>query len=449
MKMRTCDVLIIGGGISGAALKFVLDRYTNVKRNILIEKNSRLAEENSHPLNNAQTSHDGGTETNYSLEHALDVKKAATAIRSYVVQKGKVGIYKKTHRMVLGVGAEEVQLLKQRFAVFKDHYPDLRLIQGDEIARVEPKVMEGRNSNEPVAALISAEGFAINYQRLAESFVCDSEALARDTKSPVLFNEKVERIFYDNGYFTVQTKENKFLARAVVFEAGSYSLLFAQELGYGKDYAILPVAGSFFSAGEFLRGKVYRVQIEGMPFAAIHADPDVLNQKDTRFGPTTKPLPLMERHKYKTFFDFIKLPLFTFRGFLSLCKILAQKQLVGYVIKNMIFDLPVIGKLLFLKEARVIVPTIRYRDLKLRRGVGGIRPQLVDLRTGELQMGDATIVGENCIFNTTPSPGASVCLANAKRDAEQVVKFLGIGFHFDKERFERDLGSYQTAPEEK
>ena len=101
--------------------------------------------------------------------------------------------------------------------------------------------------------------------------------------------------------------------------------------------------------------------------------------------------------------------------------------------------MPIIGPLLFLQEVKTIVPTVRYGDLKLRRGAGGIRPQIVDLRTGKLVMGDVPLVGETCIFTTTPSPGASVCLANAKRDVARLVSFLGEGYRFDREAFEKEL----------
>jgi malate dehydrogenase (quinone) len=148
----------------------------------------------------------------------------------------------------------------------------------------------------------------------------------------------------------------------------------------------------------------------------------------------------MERHQYKTFWDFLRLPMVSIRGLIVLLRILMNKRMFWYVIKNALYDVPLIGKLMFLKEARVIIPTIKYSDLKLRRGAGGIRPQIVNLKTGALEMGDKTIVEEGCIFNTTPSPGASVCLANAVRDAERVVSFFGGAYDFDRPGLERDLG---------
>lgn len=441
--MINVDVLIIGGGVTGTSLAYVLGQFTDVKNVVVLEKNGKVSMVNSHPLNNSQTSHDGGTETNYTLEHALKVKQAAIYLRSYVKSKKDDSLFCKTKRMVIGVGREEASKLSKRFREFSPHYPDITFVFGDTLRAIEPNVIENRNPSEPVVGIVSSEGYAIDYQKLSEHFAIDAE---KTGKVKILFNTKVLRVVknkqpvLDSKWF-VETNNGDFLAKVVVFAAGPYSLLFAQELGYGLDYGILPVAGSFFSAGNLLNNKVYRVQIEGRPFAEIHGDPDVLNSQVTRFGPTTKPLPLMERHQYETLFDFLKLPIVSWRGFKATFKIMRKNNLFKYVFVNMLYDIPVLGKLLFLREAKIIVPSLRYRDLELRRGVGGIRPQIVDLKTGELLMGDATIVGDNIIFNTTPSPGASVCLANAKRDAQKVMQFLENPDGFKIKSFEEDLSS--------
>ena len=52
--------------------------------------------------------------------------------------------------------------------------------------------------------------------------------------------------------------------------AGAHSLLFAKSLGYGLNYALLSVAGSFYFAPKLLKGKVYTVQRPKLPYAAIH-----------------------------------------------------------------------------------------------------------------------------------------------------------------------------------
>ena len=89
----------------------------------------------------------------------------------------------------------------------------------------------------------------------------------------------------------------KFTAEVAVVTSGPYSLYFAHEMGIGKDMAVLPVAGSFYKSRNMLNGKVYTVQIDGIPFAAIHGDPNVNDPSETRFGPTAKMLPLFEKRR--------------------------------------------------------------------------------------------------------------------------------------------------------
>jgi len=432
-----CEILVVGLGVSGGAFAWAL-KFTNVRSVVVVEKNSAPAMVNSSPMNNAQTSHEGDTETNYGLKKALAVRKAAMYLRRYVDSKNDRTLSRKTTRMVLASGAKKVAQLEERFREFGPHYPHLSLIGPAEIGNLEPKVMEGRRADVPVAALLSTEGYAINYQRLTEHFLQD--ALAHNPEMKVFFNTGVRSVKRENGTFVVETNHTTVRAKAVVFEAGAYSLHFAHKLGYGLQYAILSVAGSFYSGGRLLNGKVYQPQIENIPFAAIHGDADLLNPEDTRFGPTTKPLPLMERHQVRTSWDWLRMGLLSPRGVRALVKVLWKNKLLGYVLKNWVFDLPLIGKWFFLREVRPIIPTIRHRDLKLRRGAGGIRPQIIDLESGALIMGDATIVGDRCIFNTTPSPGASVCLVNAKRDVAAVAGFLGEACRFDAEAFEREVG---------
>ncbi|MEK7653802.1 MAG: FAD-dependent oxidoreductase [Patescibacteria group bacterium] len=437
--VETYDLVIVGAGITGTSVLYALSKASNVKKIAILEKYAGVALVNSHPLNNSQTSHDGSTETNYNLQHAMEVQRAAKLLRGYVEKSGKPGLFKKTHRMVLAVGETEVVMLRMRFEMFKNHYPDLRLIGPEELAVIEPKVMEGRPKHEPVCALISTEGYAVNYQATSQSFLNDAQTVNPDINfSPLTEVQKVSRDEY--GDYLVETNRGVFRTKFVEFAAGPYSLKFAHSLGYGKEYTILSVAGSFFTAKErMLNGKVYRCQKEEMPFAEIHGDPDVLNQQITRFGPTTKPILLMERHKYRTFADYARMGLFTIAGILSLIKITMKKRIFWYVVKNLFYEMPILGRWLFTKEVKKIIPTIQASDLEIRQGAGGVRPQIVDKRTGELQMGDKTIVGDNCIFNTTPSPGASVCLANAIRDAERIVKALGPDYHFDRAKLESEL----------
>jgi len=101
------DVIIVGAGVSGTALFYVLSKYTNVKRVALIEKYSTVAQVNSRLNNNSQTLHFGDIETNYSLEKAKSVKRAAEMVKKYVLKNDKEKkAHSKYHKMVLAVGDE-------------------------------------------------------------------------------------------------------------------------------------------------------------------------------------------------------------------------------------------------------------------------------------------------------------------------------------------------------
>jgi len=56
---HSCDVLIVGGGISGTALFYELAKYTNVQSLCLLEKYEALATLNSKGTSNSQTIHTG------------------------------------------------------------------------------------------------------------------------------------------------------------------------------------------------------------------------------------------------------------------------------------------------------------------------------------------------------------------------------------------------------
>jgi malate dehydrogenase (quinone) len=94
---------------------------------------------------------------------------------------------------------------------------------------------------------------------------------------------------------------------------------------------------------------------------------------------------------------------------------------------------------LFIKEVRKIVPSLKLNELHYANGIGGTRPQIVNNTTRKLEMGEAKLAGDNIIFNITPSPGASTCLGNAYSDTQEIMKFLGDKFKFNKEAFEKDL----------
>ena len=440
-KNNQYSVAILGGGVVGTAILYILSKYTTLKSIALFEKHTKVGQVNSNSRSNSQTLHFGDIETNYTLEKAKIVKEAAEMVVRYLerLKNEEYKIFLRGHKMALGVGKKEVNLLEKRFEEFKKLFPNLKKLGLREIAKVEPEVVRERNPKEPIIALYSKDGYTVDFGRLAESFLENSR---KETKKniDVFLDTKVKSIKKNKGIYEIRTNNRTIFAEVVVVALGAHSLLFAKSLDYGKEYLILPVAGNFYcSCRKILNGKVYTIQQEKLPFAAVHGDPVLGNTNETRFGPTAMVLPILERRSIATLPEFIKSAGIDFGAAASLVKIISDEEIFKFIVKNLIYDLPIIGKKLFLETVRKIVPTIEDNDCKFGKGLGGIRPQLVHKKEKRLLFGEAEIVGENIIFIVTPSPGATSCLKAAEKTAKKIMEFFDGTFKFDEKRFKNNF----------
>ena len=435
------EIIIVGGGVSGTALLYTLSKYSDVKNIGLIEKYQDLGMVNTASTMNSQTLHFGDIETNYTFEKAKKVKRSADMVKQYLEDEKLKDpgnkIFIKVNKMVLATGKEQVERLSERYKPFSQLFPNLRMIGKEEIGKVEPRILEGRDPDQELLALITQDGYTVDFGGLSHSFVKNAKELNPDLK--VYLSTRVLKIIREGDHFKLLTNKGEFEANAVLVAAGSHSLKMAKSLGYGKNYSILSMAGSFFIGPKVLNGKVYTMQVAKPPFAAIHGDPEVHNENVTRFGPTAKPIFLLERYNYSTFFEYWKTFGVGIRPILSILNIISDKVIFRYILRNGLYDFPAIGKRSFLKEIKKIVPNIKYSEIKFAKHIGGTRPQIINNSTRKLEMGEAKILGDKIIFNITPSPGASTCLGNAFEDTIRIMDFLGNRFSFDKERFENDL----------
>ena len=447
------EVLIVGGGVCGTALLFELARYTDIQRLMLVERYGQLAQVNSKATSNSQTIHCGDIETNYTLEKAIRVKRTAEMIVHYadlLDPDTRARCVFSTPKMVLAVGAAETAFLRQRFKDFSPHFPAMELLEKEQIEAGEPRVArrQGALRQEELVAIGIRNTFtAVDYEALAESFVDQArQAIGSNGRQLQLrLQTTVERIQPQNDQTFLVTlvpteggTAQTVRARHVVVNAGAHSLLMAQQLGHGLEYSCLPVAGSFYFTPDLLRGKVYTVQNDRLPFAAIHGDPDVRAPGQTRFGPTALLLPLLERYRPASFFEFLRVLRLDWAVLTVLWQLFRIADIRNYILKNLLFEVPWLRRRLFLRDARKIVPDMALDDLRFARGYGGVRPQLINKKEKRLMLGEARIdAGPGLVFNVTPSPGGTCCLGNAAQDLERIVERLGC--RFDRDRLEREL----------
>ncbi len=431
------QVTIIGGGISGAALLFMLSRYSDVESVTLFEKYDKPASLNSSAKANSQTLHIGDIETNYDLAKAKKVSASSSMVANFITHFG----YERTvgfrgTKMVLAVGNEEIERLRERYERFQALFPYLELWDAQTLSEIEPLLMKERK--EPVLALGAKDRITtVDYGRLSETFI---DLAAKEKCSVDLnFNTEVTAISKKWGKYLIHTNRGEFLSDMVIVNAGAHSLLLAHEMGYGKHYAMLPIGGSFYFADKALLGsKVYTMQNPKLPFAAVHADPDLTADWKTRFGPTAFAMPKLERYhdiEIRNLFEMLSLDRSVLEVYMDLMK---DEEIRDYILRNFVHELPGIGSSYFIEEAQKIIPSLRSDDIHYAQGYGGMRPQIIDKESKSLLLGEAKIdSGEGIIFNMTPSPGASSCLGNALDDAKRVCERLGKTLY--KQKIKKEL----------
>ena len=450
------EVLIVGGGVCGTALLFELARYTDLEHLTLVERYGRLAQVNSRATSNSQTIHCGDIETNYSLEKALQVKRTAEMIGRYAAllepETAERCVFH-TPKMVLAVGESQCAFLRERFERFAPHFPAMELLDAERIAAWEPAVagINGQPRAEQILAIgIRNTATAVDYEALSESFVEQAGlALARSgrrldlrlgTTVVAIQPEGPDPSAPESFLVEMRGPEGPMALRArhVVVNAGAHSLLMAQQLGFGLEYSCLPVAGSFYFTPAILRGKVYTVQNDRLPFAALHGDPDVRAAGQTRFGPTALLLPRLERYVPASFWEFLRVLRLDWAVLAVFWQLFGVADIRNYILRNLLYEVPWLRRRLFLADIRKIVPGLRLEDLRFAEGYGGVRPQLIDRRQRRLMLGEVSIPAvPGLVFNVTPSPGGTCCLGNAERDLEAIVARLGC--RFDRERLQCEL----------
>ena len=454
MNEKHYEVVIVGGGISGAALFYELAKYSTAKNICLLEKYEDLATLNSKGTSNSQTIHVGDIETNYTLSKAKITKRTAKMIEKFCLQYDlQDKIMFKHQKMALGVGEKEVEFITKRYNEFKEVFPYLELWDKETLRELEPKLVyadkeQTKDRPEPIVAMGAKDQYTtVDFGAMTKELAKAGQNADKTKTTDIFFNSEVEDIEkVGNKYKLTTVNGTVYTADFVVVNAGAHSLYLAHKMGYGKHMGSLSMAGSFYiTNGEFLNGKVYMVQNDKLPFAALHGDPDILENGKTRFGPTALALLVLERYKGgKSIFQCLK----TMNIDGSIIKIfwdlLKDSEIRNYVFKNFLFEVPGINKGLFVKDARKIVPSLSVDDLEYAKGFGGVRPQVLNKTEKKLMLGEASLSeGKGIIFNMTPSPGATSCLGNAERDIKVVCEYLNL--QFDEAQFLADLTDPEIA----
>ncbi|GMA52255.1 putative malate:quinone oxidoreductase [Alicyclobacillus contaminans] len=313
---KKTDVILIGAGIMSATLGSLLKELAPEWEIKVFEKLGNAGEESSNEWNNAGTGHSALCELNYTPEKSdgsIDISKAikineqfqlSRQFWSYLVKNNVIrnpqDFIKPIPHMSLVQGEKNVAYLKKRFEALSN----IPLFQGmefsDDPKKLEewiPLIMEGRTSNEPIAATKIDSGTDVNFGALtrmlfdhlkSKNVEINYKHSVEDIKRTSDGSWQVKVHDIDSGKIEYHT------AKFVFIGAGGGSLPLLQKTGIPESKHIggFPVSGLFMVCNnpEVVakhHAKVYgKAKVGAPPMSVPHLDTRYIDNKKTLlFGP--------------------------------------------------------------------------------------------------------------------------------------------------------------------
>lgn len=298
------DVVLVGGGIMSATLGTYLSELEPSWQVRMYERLDQVGQESSKGLNNAGTGHSGFMEMNYTPEKdgKVDIKKAIdTASQfevskqfwSYQVKNGVLGqptsfINPVPH--IAFVWGDSVNYMKKRYdaMIQSPMFEGLKYTENPtEIKQWAPLVMQGRDTNQKVAATRMDVGSDVNYGSITTQLV---DHLKKQSNFKLETSTEVTGISPNaDKTWTVSFKnlktnaESHIKTRHVFIGAGGAAIRLLQMTGLEetKQYAGFPIGGIFLMTDNPAVTAQHTAKVYGKP--ELGAPPMSVPHIDTRY----------------------------------------------------------------------------------------------------------------------------------------------------------------------
>ncbi|PGL72834.1 malate:quinone oxidoreductase [Bacillus sp. AFS055030] len=315
-RQTRTDVILIGAGVMSATLGSLLKELAPEMEIKVFEKLEKAGEESSNEWNNAGTGHAALCELNYTSEKAdgsIDISKAikineqfqlSRQFWSYLVNKNLIGnpeeFIMPIPHMSLVQGKENVEFLNKRFEALSKNPLFKGMEYSEDAQKLKewiPLIMEGRTSNEPIAATKIDSGTDVNFGALTRMMFEHLES----NNVEINYRHSVEDIkrTSDGGWevkvYDMSTGNiDSHFAKFVFIGSGGASLPLLQKTGIPESKHIggFPVSGLFLvcnnpEVAKQHHAKVYgKAKVGAPPMSVPHLDTRYINnQKSLLFGP--------------------------------------------------------------------------------------------------------------------------------------------------------------------
>ncbi len=313
---NTTDVILIGAGIMSATLGSLLKELAPEWEIKVFEKLDSAGEESSNEWNNAGTGHSALCELNYTSEKpdgTIDITKAinineqfqlSRQFWSYLVNSNLIrnpqDFIMPIPHMSLVQGEKDVSFLKKRFEALSKNPLFQGMEYSDDPQKLKewiPLIMEGRTSDEPIAATKIDLGTDVNFGALTRMLF----DYLKNENVEVHYKHSVEDIKRtSDGLWDVKVQDidsgtiEQHIAKFVFIGGGGGSLPLLQKTGIPESKHIggFPVSGLFMvcnnpEVAEKHHAKVYgKAKVGAPPMSVPHLDTRYIDNKKTLlFGP--------------------------------------------------------------------------------------------------------------------------------------------------------------------
>ena len=400
------DVIIVGGGIVGAATLYKLQRRFPGLSILLLEKAEHLADH--------QTGNNSGV-----IHSGIYYKPGSYKARNCVTGRRELVAFAKEHgvphdicgKLIVATDPEELPRLEKIW----DHgqangIEDMRRVDADQIREIEPHCVG-------IAGIQVGSTGIIDFRAATEKMA--ELALALNPESRVRLGEEVLDITQAGGISTVRTDKGTHTARYVICCGGLQSDRLAKADGVRFPERIVGFRGDYYELEDHAKHKVrhliYPVPDPRFPFLGVHFTR--MTDGSIECGPNA--VFTFKREGYgKTDFDLKDtVDALTYGGTWKL------------FLKNMSYGINeyrrAFSKKLFLRTLRRLVPSLEMDDL--RPGRAGVRAML--LGTDGAMVDDFRIErrGAHIHVLNAPSPAATAALAIGEEIVSMAVEELHIG----------------------
>ena len=388
--IRTADFVVIGGGIIGIAIARELAGRHPRSSIVVLEKERECGEHASG--RNSGVVHAGFYYSADSLK-ARFTREGNARLTAFCRDQGVPVL--ECGKLVVTRSDAEIPALEELLRRGAANGVDVQRVTGKEARELEPLARTHG------AALWSPRTASVNPAEVMRALVRDAESRNIRIERGVAYRSRL-------GGNRLRTDGGDIEAGYVVNAAGLHADRVARDFAFSRNHRILPFKGLYLkSAGALpLRRHVYPVPDPKYPFLGVHFT--VTADAHVKIGPTAIPALWREQYGIASRFsarDLAEIGWRQARLFLRNdfdFRRLAATELRKYRRAEMV------------RLARELVPTADPADFRTW-GAPGIRAQLVDTRTGTMEM-DFRYEGDNRSFHVlnAVSPAFTCALSFAE-----------------------------------